>query len=44
MVCLELSSHSWLAVPGDAVAAPAAGGQERHHHFEPGPFKEGKVH
>ena len=40
MVRLVVSGLFKLAVHGDAVAAPAAGGRAGHHHFEPGPFEE----
>ena len=41
-VSLGVSGPSWLAVPGDTIAAAAAGGQEGQHPFEPGPVEEGE--
>ena len=41
-VSLWVSGPSWLAVPGDTIAAAAATGQEGQHPFEPGPFNEGE--
>ena len=45
MVCLGMSSLSWLAVPrGGGVAVPAAADHPRLHPIKPGHVEQGKVH